>query len=54
MTTGRLTAKQCMGTKQGHLAPRWILVRGADASKATEKDSGFYQQQPGRVDGEVE
>jgi len=22
--------------------------------KATEKDSGFYQQQPGRVDGEME
>jgi len=26
----------------------------ADASTAIEKDSGFYQQQPRRVDGEVE
>ena len=32
----------------------WIIARGADASTATEMNSEFYQQQPGRVDGEVE
>ena len=41
MTSGRLTAMQCMGTTQGHLAYRWILARGADAPKATEKNPNF-------------
>jgi len=43
-----------MGTTQGHLACKIDPCLWADASKATEKFSEFYQQQSGRVDGEVE